>query len=107
MKNSIQMIDRPPRIQPELPFNRFEIPTPPENPQDGVSKLIQVAMPMTMIVGYVFVTMFGGRGGGSGALILNPHGLIGVGIHRVLNLFVYSRKAATPRARTPISRTHR
>jgi len=75
MKNSIQMIDRPPRIQPELPFNKFEIPSPPENPEDAISKLIQLALPMTMIVGYVFVTMFGGRGGGSGALILIPMAL--------------------------------
>lgn len=74
MKNSIQMIDRPPRIQPELPFNKFEIPSPPENPEDAISKLIQLALPMTMIVGYVFVTMFGGRGGG-GALILIPMAL--------------------------------
>jgi hypothetical protein len=39
-------IDRPPRIQPELPSEQIEIPSPPEKQDEGNSKLIQVAPPL-------------------------------------------------------------
>jgi DNA segregation ATPase FtsK/SpoIIIE, S-DNA-T family len=61
MKESI-VIDRPPRIQPELPVDEIEIPQPPSKDQSGYERLIQVALPMVTIIGYIAVTAFGGAG---------------------------------------------
>ncbi|MEZ4513863.1 MAG: FtsK/SpoIIIE domain-containing protein [Chloroflexota bacterium] len=55
-------IDRPPRIQPELPFDEIEIPSPPEKEERGYSQLIQIALPLLTIIGYVLVTTLGGSG---------------------------------------------
>jgi DNA segregation ATPase FtsK/SpoIIIE-like protein len=55
-------IDRPPRIQPELPFEEVEIPSPPEKEEDGRAQLIQVALPLLTIVGYVLIATMGGSG---------------------------------------------
>jgi len=51
-------IDRPPRIQPELPSGEYEIPAPPEKKEDTNEILMQVAMPLITILGYVFVAVF-------------------------------------------------
>ncbi len=51
-------IDRPPRIQPELPSGEYEIPAPPDKKEDTNEILMQVAMPMITILGYVFVAVF-------------------------------------------------
>ena len=48
-------IDRPPRIQPELPSDEIEIPPPPEKENTGMSRLIQVALPLLTIVGYILI----------------------------------------------------
>ena len=48
-------IDRPPRIQPELPFDEIEIPKPPAQDAGGLQRLIQMALPMLTIIGYVAV----------------------------------------------------
>ena len=55
-------IDRPPRIQPELPSDEIKIPSPPDKQDEGNSKLIQVALPMVTIIGYVLVSTLGGAG---------------------------------------------
>jgi DNA segregation ATPase FtsK/SpoIIIE, S-DNA-T family len=55
-------IDRPPRIQPELPFDEITIPDPPENQEGGYTRLIQVALPLITIIGYVLVSTLGGNG---------------------------------------------
>ena len=55
-------IDRPPRIQPELPSDEIEIPPPPEKENTGMSRLIQVALPLLTIVGYILISMVGGQG---------------------------------------------
>ncbi len=55
-------IDRPPRIQPELPFDEIEIPAPPEKQEDGNARLVQVALPLMTIVGYILVGSLGGVG---------------------------------------------
>ena len=44
-------IDRPPRIQPELPFDEIEIPGPPEKDEAGWARLIQVGLPLLTIIG--------------------------------------------------------
>ncbi|MEW5987095.1 MAG: FtsK/SpoIIIE domain-containing protein, partial [Chloroflexota bacterium] len=68
-------IDRPPRIQPELPKHEFEIPPPPNKEEGGNQLLIQVALPLLTIIGYVFVAAAGGRS----ALLLIPMGIAVVG----------------------------
>ncbi|MCB0165939.1 MAG: hypothetical protein KDI79_17025, partial [Anaerolineae bacterium] len=68
MNNPIY-IDRPPRIQPELPFDQIEIPGPPDKDEQGNSRLIQVALPLLTIIGYVFVSSMGGAGRSSALLI--------------------------------------
>ena len=55
-------IDRPPRIQPELPFDEIEIPSPPDKEEDGYAQLIQVSLPLLTIIGYVLIATFGGSG---------------------------------------------
>lgn len=53
-------IDRPPRIEPELPSGMYEIPSPPDE-SDKVGQLLQQAfLPMVMIMGYVITSLFGG-----------------------------------------------
>jgi len=53
-------IDRPPRIEPELPSGICEIPSPPDEP-DKVGQLLQQAfLPMVMIMGYILMSVFGG-----------------------------------------------
>ncbi|MFN8459960.1 MAG: FtsK/SpoIIIE domain-containing protein [Anaerolineae bacterium] len=64
-------IDRPPRIQPELPFDEIQIPAPPDKPEDGNARLIQVALPLLTIVGYVLIGSISG-GGGRNALFIIP-----------------------------------
>ena len=56
------IIDRPPRIQPELPFDEIEIPEPPDKPDNSNARLIQVALPLLTIIGYVLVSTVGGAG---------------------------------------------
>ena len=52
-------IDRPPRIEPELPSGMYNIPNPPEN-ENNVGQLLQQAfLPMIMILGYIITSMFG------------------------------------------------
>ena len=55
-------IDRPPRIQPELPFDEIEIPSPPEKEEGGYTQLIQVGLPLITIMGYVLIATLGGSG---------------------------------------------
>ncbi len=55
-------IDRPPRIQPELPFDEIEVPGPPEKDEEGYARLIQVGLPMLTIIGYILVGMLSGSG---------------------------------------------
>lgn len=52
-------IERPPRIQPEIPQETFEIPRPPSRDENALQGLIQMALPMLMIVGYILLAAFG------------------------------------------------
>ncbi|MDZ4764360.1 MAG: FtsK/SpoIIIE domain-containing protein [Chloroflexota bacterium] len=63
-------LDRPPRIQPELPSGTVEIPEPPreENPQP----LWQLAVPIVTILAYVIVSA---SGSGSNPAFLLPMAL--------------------------------
>ncbi|MEZ4726298.1 MAG: FtsK/SpoIIIE domain-containing protein [Caldilineaceae bacterium] len=61
-------IDRPPRIQPELPFGEHEIPRPPAPDESLYMQLVQMALPLLTIIGFVFVATMGG--GQSGWLVI-------------------------------------
>lgn len=69
---SIIDLDRPPRIQPQLPFGEREIPAPPDLQTDRTMRLIQVALPLATIIGYVLLSALGG---GSNPWLLIPMAL--------------------------------
>ena len=48
-----EFTNRPPRIQPELPYGDVTIPQPPASETGGRQQLIQVALPLITIIGYV------------------------------------------------------
>ncbi len=52
-------IDRPPRIEPELPSGVNEIPAPPDTEMKIGQVLQQAFLPMVMIVGYIITSLFG------------------------------------------------
>lgn len=52
-------IDRPPRIEPELPSGVYDIPNPPDTEMDAGRLLQQAFLPMIMIIGYIFTSLFG------------------------------------------------
>jgi S-DNA-T family DNA segregation ATPase FtsK/SpoIIIE len=62
LMNEPVYIDRPPRIQPELPADEIEIPGPPDKAEDARARLIQVGLPLLTIIGYVLMASLGGRG---------------------------------------------
>jgi S-DNA-T family DNA segregation ATPase FtsK/SpoIIIE len=92
-------VDRPPRIQPELPIHSFEIPAPPEKQQEGNSRLIQVMLPLLTIIGYVLVSILGSSG--RNPLLLIPMA-ISVVASSLLSYYLYKkeqrRRAETERA---------
>ncbi|MEJ5223920.1 MAG: FtsK/SpoIIIE domain-containing protein, partial [Anaerolineales bacterium] len=52
-------IDRPPRIEPQIPSGVFQIPNPPDT-EENVGQLMQQAfLPMIMIFGYILASIFG------------------------------------------------
>jgi DNA segregation ATPase FtsK/SpoIIIE, S-DNA-T family len=52
-------IDRPPRIEPELPSGLYPIPNPPETEANPGQVLSQAFLPMIMIFGYILVSLLG------------------------------------------------
>ena len=54
------LIDRPPRIQPELPVETIEIPSPPQPGESAVAQLIQMGLPLLTMVAFMFTMMLGG-----------------------------------------------
>ncbi len=52
-------IDRPPRIEPELPSGVTNIPNPPDTEENPGRILAQAFLPMVMILGYIMVSLFG------------------------------------------------
>jgi hypothetical protein len=52
-------IDRPPRIEPQIPSGVYTIPNPPDT-EENVGQLMQQAfLPMIMIFGYILASLFG------------------------------------------------
>ena len=59
---AIEYIERPPRIQPELPFGEVIIPKPPEKDKGGQTALLQMLVPMISVLGFVFASGTGNIG---------------------------------------------
>ncbi|MBV9791149.1 MAG: hypothetical protein JOZ51_23340, partial [Chloroflexi bacterium] len=59
MSNPIY-IDRPPRIQPEIPLGEYEIPRPPEKKEEGFARILQIGLPLVSVLGLLFVSSTGG-----------------------------------------------
>src|SRR5688572_16498945 len=53
---TVEYIDRPPRIQPELPQGEIPIPQPPAEQKDQAQSLLQMIVPLISILGFVFVS---------------------------------------------------
>ena len=52
-------IDRPPRIQPDLPTGEIGIPGPPNLENSAAQSIIQLFLPMVTIMGYLLMGIFG------------------------------------------------
>ena len=65
------LINRPPRIQPDLPQSDNEIPPPPETDKGG-QQLIQLFLPLITIIAYVLVSA---TGQGRNIALIIPMGL--------------------------------
>jgi DNA segregation ATPase FtsK/SpoIIIE-like protein len=52
-------IERPPRLQPDLPSGEYSIPDPPNPERNPNQPMIQVFLPMVTIIGYILMSIFG------------------------------------------------
>jgi S-DNA-T family DNA segregation ATPase FtsK/SpoIIIE len=66
---AVEYIDRPPRIQPELPIGEVEIPQPPDEQDRGDQGIISMLLPLVTILGFVLVS------GTGNVLFIIPIGL--------------------------------
>jgi len=81
-------IDRPPRIEPQIPSGQFTIPNPPDTKENAGQLLQQAMLPMIMIVGYILASAIGGSRGGSNLTMMLPMGL---SVLATVALALYSR----------------
>ncbi|MBM3122373.1 MAG: hypothetical protein FJZ97_09345, partial [Chloroflexi bacterium] len=58
----LEYIDRPPRMQPELPTGTVKIPTPPEKQGATLQTLISLILPLITVLGFVFASGSGNMG---------------------------------------------
>jgi hypothetical protein len=65
-------IDRPPRIQPELPTGETELPNPPEDEKGAQQVIQQLLLPLITLVGYVVMAA---SGQGRNPLLMIPMGM--------------------------------
>jgi type VII secretion protein EccCb len=63
-------IDRPPRIEPQLPAGQYTIPNPPDTEKNAGQLMQQAFLPAVMIMGYMLAAMFGK--GSSNLLMMIP-----------------------------------
>lgn len=66
----LKYVDRPPRIQPELPIGAVDIPPPPREDQ-GNQPIWMAAIPLITIFGYILISA---SGQGSNLLFIVPMG---------------------------------
>ncbi len=65
-------VERPPRQQPELPEGEVDIPAPPDEKENPAQPLIQLALPLVTVIGYVLTAALGQ---GRNPVVLIPMGL--------------------------------
>ncbi len=70
--SKLNYIDRPPRIQPELPEGKYSVPNPPDNIENTSQPILQLALPMATIFGYLIVSLVGE---GRSLLMMIPMGI--------------------------------
>jgi len=61
----LEYIDRPPRMQPELPSGAVKIPKPPEKAGATLQTLISLILPLITVLGFVFAS-----GSGNMAMVI-------------------------------------
>jgi S-DNA-T family DNA segregation ATPase FtsK/SpoIIIE len=66
---AVEFVDRPPRVQPELPVEEVEIPQPPEEERGIGQDLPNMLLPLISILGFAFVS------GSGNLLFIVPMGL--------------------------------
>jgi S-DNA-T family DNA segregation ATPase FtsK/SpoIIIE len=79
----VEYIDRPPRIQPDLPVDEIEIPPPPEKPNTS-QDISTMLLPLISIVGFALVS------GSRNPVMMIPMGLMVVAT--IINAIVQMRK---------------
>jgi S-DNA-T family DNA segregation ATPase FtsK/SpoIIIE len=79
----VEYIDRPPRIQPDLPVDEIEIPPPPDKPNTA-QDIATMLLPMISIVGFALVS------GSRNPVMMIPMGLVMVAT--IINAIVQTRK---------------
>ena len=57
--SNVKYVERPPRLQPELPQAEHNIPEPPDEGQAQAQPLIQVFLPLVTSLGYVLLNVLG------------------------------------------------
>lgn len=55
-------IDRPPRLQPELPSGVFSVPAPPDERGSVTEPVVQIFLPVLTSIGYLTLSLSGQRG---------------------------------------------
>ncbi len=91
MPNSPHYVDRPPRIQPELPQGVVDIPPPPKE-DDNAQPIWQSLVPVVTIIGYLLVST---SGQGSNLAFMIPMALtvvISTGIQLYTGLTTIARR---------------
>ncbi|HKY83893.1 MAG TPA: FtsK/SpoIIIE domain-containing protein [Anaerolineales bacterium] len=81
-------IDRPPRIQPELPTGEVELPNPPEQEKGAQQIIQQLLLPLITLVGYVVMAA---SGQGRNPLLMIPMGMTFVA-SSVFALYSYNKQ---------------
>jgi DNA segregation ATPase FtsK/SpoIIIE-like protein len=81
-------IDRPPRIQPELPTGETELPNPPEQEKGAQQVIQQLLLPLITLVGYVVMAA---SGQGRNPLLMIPMGMTFVATS-VFALYSYNKQ---------------
>ena len=95
----VVVVDRPPRIQPDLPVGRVKIPPPPHKDNQGMRRLLQLALPLLTIIGFASLSLSAGGSRGPLTVIIMSVAVLGA---TGLSLFTFlqdkRKEAALERA---------
>lgn len=85
MSDQKPFLNRPPRIQPQLPQREVEIPAPPNKEQQRGQDLIEILLPLVTILAYLLLAL---TGRGRSIVLIIPMGLT-----MLASIFVSLRRA--------------